>query len=198
MGIRTTEAAYLAGNWYWFMCSLKIQLSINNECLLSTEYHAGSRDIEGIRKWTTMFLHRTGPRRKPTKDPDSQWQYEARKDSQNRASALGADPGHEQPHEEQEGEHPGREPDVCRGPEAGISPRKSLYRVVSLKLLWGRVLWRVCPDSSLGCTFRDWIQQVQRVAAGSVFLRSHNTTRTPPPEANQIGLSNLSVFRTVC
>lgn len=139
------------------MCSLKIQLSINNECLLFTEYHAGSRDIEGSRKWTATLLHGTGPRRKPTMGRDSQWQYEARKDSQKRASALRTDPGHEQPHEEQEGEHPGREPDVCHGPEAGISLHKPLYRVVSLKLLWGRVPWRVCPDSSLRCTFRDWL-----------------------------------------
>ena len=73
------------------MSSLKIQLSINNECLLSTEYHAGSRAIEGIRKWTTMFLHGTGPRRKSTKGPDSQWQYEAREDSQERASDLTQD-----------------------------------------------------------------------------------------------------------
>lgn len=88
---RTAEAAYLAGSWYRFMSSLKIQLSINNECLLSTEYHAGSRDTEGIRKWTTMSLHGTGPRRKPTKGPDSQWQYEAREDSQERASDLTLD-----------------------------------------------------------------------------------------------------------
>lgn len=32
------------------------------------------------------------------------------------------------------------------------------------------------------------------MAAGSVFLRSQDTTRTPPPEANQIGPSDFSVF----
>lgn len=36
---------------------------------------------------------------------------------------------------------------------------KPLYRVVSLEFLWGRVPWRVCSDSFLGCTLRGWIQQ---------------------------------------
>lgn len=69
------EATYLAGSWYWFICSLKIQLSINNECLLHAKYHMGSsRDTEDIRKWTTLSPHGTGSVRKPIKGSDSQWQ----------------------------------------------------------------------------------------------------------------------------